>query len=249
MKKALITGASEGIGRALTKALCKEGYAICAVARNEQRLKGLLQEMDGNSHSYLLADLGTQEGQQTVLRELGAEHYHLLVNNAGFGHYEAFTDTNLALFDNLLAVNCHAVLTLSHHFLRTSQSGDALINVSSVLGYLPMPKMAVYAASKAFVTSLSEALWEEQRGRGVYVMNLCPGVTETRFQERSGMGGHFKPPRLVVQSPEHVAQRAVAELRRRGKPSVVSGVLNSFFLFCTRWISREALLRAMGLYR
>jgi uncharacterized protein len=164
-KKALVTGASEGIGREFAKRLAGENYAVTAVARNEARLKDLIQELKTDSHSYQIADLSTQEGIHKIAQELSNNHYDLLVNNAGFGIYAPFYKTDLPKLQSMMRLNCEAIIALTHAFLQKAGKGDALINVSSALAFLPFPKAGLYSATKAFVTSFSESLWFEQKER------------------------------------------------------------------------------------
>jgi hypothetical protein len=100
--------------------------------------------------------------------------YHLLVNNAGVIVYGPFTEVDLPDISRLLRLNCEALVTLAHTYVVRARPGDGLINVSSTLAHLPMPRLGVYSASKAFVTSLSETLSHENRDRGVFVMGLHP---------------------------------------------------------------------------
>ena len=187
-KIAMITGASEGIGREFAVQLSRQGYQITALARNEARLKELCREL-GPTCKYLIADLGKAEGVKKAASEIKSRHYDLLINNAGYGVKGKFAELPLEKHLTMLHVNVTALVTLSHVFLNQAQSGDALINVSSSLAFLPMPSLGLYAASKALVTSFSESLWYQQKSRGVYVMGLCPGVTATNFSKRSGGTG------------------------------------------------------------
>jgi len=130
-KKALVTGASEGIGAVFARKLAKEGFVITGVARNEEKLQSLVREI-GTRHNYIVADLSTESGQKKVMSELsGAHHYDLLINNAGVGAVGKFLDIPLERQLRMLHLNCAAVVNLSHAFLKNSKSGDALINVSS----------------------------------------------------------------------------------------------------------------------
>jgi uncharacterized protein len=257
MKKALVTGASGGIGRSFAIKLAQEGYLITAVARNEERLEGLIAELSGNlpegtdgdlddGHSYMVADLSTIKGAKLVAKELTEVHYDLLINNAGIGVVGEFHETSLRSLQSMTKLNCDTLVTLSHTFLQKAEIGDALINVSSALAFLPMPSMGLYAATKAFVTSFSESLWYEQKDRGVYVMGLCPGITETAFHKNAGGTEENYPPKSLSQTPEQVVDTALIALKKRKKPTVISGYKNSMFTLFGRMFSRKNLVSMLG---
>jgi short-subunit dehydrogenase len=156
-KMALITGASEGIGKVFAIRLAKSGYQVTAVARRENKLKELIQTL-GAGHQVLAADLSTSEGQNLVAKKLEMNKYDILVNNAGVGTVGAFTQVPLEKQMAMIRLNCEALVVLSHAFLKNAKEGDSLLNVSSTLAFLPMPMTGLYCATKAFVTSLSESL-------------------------------------------------------------------------------------------
>lgn len=246
MKKALVTGASEGIGREFAKQLAQEDYQITLVARNESRLKELVTELSGAGHKILIADLTKATESQKIAQELSSDHYNLLVNNAGFGVYGPFDSVPLSKLQEMMKLNIDALVELSHAFLQKAQSGDALINVSSALAFLPLPTSSLYAATKAFVTSFSESLWFEQKSKGVYVMDLCPGLTKTEFHTRAGGKEDQRPSESMTQTPDEVVKLAIRELSKRAKPTVVSGGKNVFATTLTRLMPRKTVVSFMG---
>ena len=163
-KKALVTGASSGIGAEFARALAQEGYLVTGVARSADKLRSLTREL-GEGHRYLTADLADEEQLGNVAADLERSDYDVLVNNAGYGIYGRFEAIPLEHQFNLMSVNMNAVVRLSHAYLRRAKKGDGLINVSSVLSLLTYPGGAVYAATKAFITNFSESLWYEYRER------------------------------------------------------------------------------------
>jgi short-subunit dehydrogenase len=214
-KKALVTGASEGIGRALAQRLSREGFTITALARGQRRLEDLVATLDGSGHRYLAADLGDPAGLERACEDVQSSGYDLVINSAGFGVYSPFTRAPL---DRQLAVcrlNCEATVAICHTYLQGAKSGDALVNVSSGTAFTPIPFGAVYCGTKAFLINFSEALWFEQRRRGVYVMVLVPGLTYSRFHERAGGTDANAPPKILWEPAENVADTLVAALRRR----------------------------------
>ncbi len=246
-KRALVTGASEGIGREFALQLAKAGFLVTAVARNEVRLKELVLEM-GEGCGYMLADLSSGEGIGATAAELRAQHYDLLINNAGHGIRGKFYEIPLQKHLRMLDLNVTALVSLAHVFLNQAQSGDALINVSSGLAFLPMPSNGSYSASKALVTSLSESLWYEQKARGIYVMGLCPGITDTKFSVNAG-GGPLTAPKVMIQTSAQVVSKALRELKARRKPTVMSGFISSIFVFMSRLQTRKAIAKQMGAIR
>ena len=246
-KKTLVTGASEGIGRAFAKQLANEGYAVTAVARNEERLKNLMEEI-GTNHCFIVADLSTDKGVKTVTEELRKDHYTLLVNNAGFGVYGKFPGPSLERIQEMTRLNCDAVVALSCAFLSQAKSGDALINVSSIGAFLPMPLSGVYAATKAFVTSFSESLWFEQKDKGIYVLGLCPGVTTTQFHSRAG-GKDSEVPASLTQTPEDVVEVAMSALKNRAKPTIVTGAKNKMLTTLSKLMPRKTVVNISGWVR
>jgi len=244
-KNALITGASEGIGRAFAKKLAVEGYTVTATARNEDRLQALVKGL-GRGHTFQAADLSTDEGIAAIAAILTRGRFNLLINNAGFGLNGDFSNAELPKVQSMMRLNCDALVSLSHAFLQQAATGDALINVSSALAFMPMPSMGVYAATKAFVTSFSESLWHEQKERGIYVMGLCPGVTATHFHDRSGGDETNRPPAAITQSPEEVVETAMQALAARGKPTVVSGIKNKVVTNLTRMLPRKGIVKMMA---
>ena len=243
-KKALITGASQGIGYEIARQLVPFGFDITAVARNETKLKAVVKEL-GEGHRYLVADLSSDAGQDTVMAELQSQHYDLLINNAGVGLVGTFSELPLDQQISMMRVNCEAVVKLSHAFLKQARSGDALLNTSSVLGFTPMPGMGLYAATKAFVTSLTESIWFDQKSRGVYVMALCPGSTSSEFQVHAG-GKLEDIPKGLLQTPHEVAAFALRALVARKKPSVISGVKNVMYAGLSRILTRKSLVTMTG---
>ncbi len=244
-KKALITGASEGIGREFAIQLSRLGYEVTAVARNEGRLHSLMKELNGK-HDYRVADLSEPASIQRIANELHQSHYDLVINNAGYGLYGNFHEIALDRIENMMRLNCDAVTVLSHAYLKQARSGDALINVASVVGLVPLPALGIYSATKAFVVSFSESLWFEQKKRGIYVAALCPGATATLFQARASGDAAHSPPEVVTQTPAQVVATTLRALKRRSCPVIVPGFLNNAFVAMMRLVPTKIILLLMG---
>ncbi|MFI8281431.1 SDR family NAD(P)-dependent oxidoreductase [Streptomyces sp. NPDC085929] len=241
--RALVTGATEGIGRSFARTLAAQGYTVTAVARTEHRLRDLMNEL-GAGHDHLVADLATPEGIRTTADALTAATtatpYDLLINNAGLARPGPFADTPLDEALPVLRLNCEAVISLAHAFLAAARPGAALVNVASTLAFVPKPDQAVYSASKAFVRSFSEALWHEQKPRGVYVTALCPGPTATR------PGLHADTPSALVMTPEAVVAATSAALRERRRPTLVPGRANALLTRILATLPRRTALAALA---
>jgi len=246
MKKVFITGASEGLGRCFAHKFAKEGYRVTAVARNEERLKSLMQELNGE-HSYIVADLGKQEGQNTCAERLSQEHFNVCINNAGFSRFGDFRDSDIELELKVLQVNLEAILRLSHAFLNKAQAGDSLINLSSLTYYLPTPIQASYVASKCWIGSFSESLWYQGRAKGVYVQGLCPGITKTEFMNRAADDiNHKALLDLISGTSESVVDASYKAMLKRKGPIVVPGFLNQLLAWTMRLLPRRISVYLLG---
>lgn len=245
-KRALVTGASEGIGRVFSLALHSRGYAITAVARNASRLESLKNELKNDPETKIIAaDLSNEAGIQLVCEELERQKYDMLVNNAGFGALGRFEDLPFEQYEKMLTLNIKALTKLSYSFMKSAREGDGLINVSSTLSMLPMPIQTVYSATKAYVTSFTESLWYTAKSKGVRVVNLCPGITATQFNLRAG-GKPEDLPKLLTQSPEQVVYEALRQYDKGCGPTRVTGLFNRLGVFMTRILPRVWITLMMG---
>jgi len=168
----------------------------------------------------------------------------MLINNAGFGSMGDFAKLDLARELNMIDLNIKSLVELTHRFLQPmlARKQGTIINVASTAAFQPVPFMATYAATKAFVLSFSEALWEENRSRGIQVMALCPGVTETNFFEAAR---GQKPPARVAQTPEEVVDTALRGLAQN-RSHIISGWTNYFMTQSERLVPRSLITRVAG---
>jgi short-subunit dehydrogenase len=249
MNTTLITGASSGIGEAFARKLAARGRNLLLVARSEDKLIALCNELGRLTSiraQYIALDLQQPDAplqlfEETKKRELEVE---MLINNAGFGSMGEFAKLDLNRELEMIQLNVRAVVELAHRFLEPmrERKRGTIINVASTAGFQPVPYMATYAATKAFVLSFSEALWDENRAHGVHVMALCPGVTETNFFEVAGID---RPPMRTVETPEEVVETALRALNRK-KSLVISGWANWFVVEAERFVPRSAVVRVAG---
>jgi len=249
MNTTLITGASMGIGAAFARKLAARGRNVLLVARSEDKLIQLCNElgrMSGIRAHYFPLDLTKPEApaqlfEETQRRELVID---TLVNNAGFGSMGEFVKLDVKRELEMIDLNVKALVDLTYLFLapmRERKQGT-ILNVASTAGFQPVPYMATYAATKAFVLSFSEALWEENREYGVHVMALCPGVTDTEFFAAAKMD---RPPMRTIQTAEEVVETALRALDHR-KPSVISGWTNWLAVAAERFVPRSTVTKIAG---
>jgi short-subunit dehydrogenase len=249
MNTTLITGASSGIGEAFARRLAALGRNVFLVARSEDKLVALCNEL-GRLNSiraqYVALDL-TRPGSVAQLVDETKKrglHIDMLINNAGFGSMGDFTKLDLDRELSMIDLNIKALVELTYRFIapmRELKQGT-IINVASTAGFQPVPFMATYSATKAFVLSFSEALWEENRTHGIQVMALCPGVTETNFFSAARIE---RPPMRVAQTPEDVVSTALRGLARR-KGHIVSGWTNLLMIGSVRFVPRSLVVRMAG---
>jgi short-subunit dehydrogenase len=246
-KWAVVTGASSGLGREFALALAERGQPVLAVARREDRLRLLAEEVRrrGGQLEPLVADLSTRKGVDELLARASALEVDLLVNNAGLATYGVFASLSGERELELVRVNVEAVVAVTRGLLPAmiARGHGGVINVASQMAFQAMPYFASYAASKAFVLSFSEALAEELRGTGVRVTVVAPGFVNTEF---TAVAGSREPERRFPHlQPGAVVQTALRAYDR-GKTVKVAGRLYAFLTVAGRFAPRAALRRSMG---
>jgi uncharacterized protein len=246
----LVTGASSGFGEEFARALARRGMHLVLTARRAERLEALAAEL-GDRHGIRTAviphDLGVS-GAAAALWEAAADgrEIHLLVNNAGMGAEGPFHEVDRGRQAALVQLNVMALMELAHLALpgmrRRGEGG--ILNVSSAAAFQPMPTVATYAASKAFVLLLSEALWAENRGAGVRVTALCAGRSPTEFQERAGTSTVTRRTPGAMEPPE-IIEAALRGLEK-GRSYVVPGAMNYVNSFAIGLLPRQFYVKALG---
>jgi uncharacterized protein len=222
--RALVTGASSGIGATFAERLAREQFDLVVVARRRQRLEALAQRLQATHHiavEVMVADLARADELHAVEGRLAKDtDLELLVNNAGFGGYMPFVSIDPDRAEELIRLQVVAVTRLTRAALpgMVSRGHGAVINVSSRLAFsgalseAHLPKRAVYAATKAYINTFAQILHQELEGTGVNVQALCPGVVRTEFHERMGLDpGRF--PSAIVMSPQDIVEASLAGLR------------------------------------
>jgi short-subunit dehydrogenase len=237
-KLALITGASAGIGTELVRAFARGGYQVVLTARRLDRLETLAQELGGRAIAMDLADPGAPARLHAQVGPVD-----VLVNNAGFGAVGRFAELPLDRQLAMLQVNVTALTELMRLYLpqMVASGSGRVLNVASTVSFQPVPGLALYGATKAFVLSFSEAVQAELAGTGVTVTCLCPGATETEFAEVAGLAGSKLFRRTMT--AEAVA-RLGYEATLRGERLVVAGAMNAARTLAVRVLPRALVLWA-----
>ncbi|MEV6965516.1 SDR family oxidoreductase [Hamadaea sp. NPDC051192] len=223
---ALITGATAGIGAQFARDRAAAGMDLILVARDAERLAAFcaqLAQEHGVRATPVPADLTKPEGLAAVEKVLTTEPIDLLVNNAGLGLNKSFLKSDVEDELHLLNLNIVAVMRLTHSALpkMVERGKGAIVNVSSVAGFAATMPGSTYPASKAWVTSFSEAVGMLVKHRGVRVMALCPGFTRTEFHQRAGIAAHQMPGFVWLQAPD-VVRQGMRDLRKGKLVSVPS---------------------------
>lgn len=245
----LVTGASSGIGMALARALARHGARLVLTARRADRLERLAAEIAAAGHPVPVVvpgDLEESQAPETVFARAqdAAGPIEILINNAGFGRYGPIHDIELETLSGILRVNIEALMRLTRLALpeMVKQRAGAVLNVASTAGFIPMPYMATYAASKAFVISFSQAIHAEVKAHGVRVVCLCPGRTRTEFFDvaRYDASARLNLARAGM-TPEAVAEEGIAALLA-GEPVRSAGFANRLMVGALRLLPRRFAL-------
>ena len=248
---ALVTGASAGIGVDLAECFAGNGYNLIVAARTERALREVAERLARTfqvSATPIVADLGAIGGGAKLADEIAARglSVDVLVNNAGYGHAGAFAGSDKAIELGMVDLNVRALVELTHTYWETmlTKGRGGVLNVASTAAFQPGPLMAVYYASKAFVLSFSEALWEEARGSGVKVSCLCPGPTASNFRERAGTY-KVRLSRAGAQMPSMPVARMGYEAWEANRRVCVTGARNRVMASLVPFVPRTMLLRAV----
>ncbi|WP_373232746.1 SDR family NAD(P)-dependent oxidoreductase [Cohnella sp.] len=248
-KTVLITGVSGGIGKELADRFAKGGFDLVLVARSEGKLLELAKEYRkkyGTQATVIAKDVASHGVPEEIAAELKEKGIAVdyLVNNAGFGLYGTFMETQLEQETNMIDVNIKALTVMTKLFLpdMVKRRQGGVMNVASLVAFFPGPMMSVYYASKAYVLSFTEALGNELSGTGVTVTALCPGLTSTGFVDRSGMGASKLFQRGGIMEAGQVADEAYRGFLR-GKTFIMPGARNRFLAFLPRLMPRKMVTR------
>ncbi len=237
--KALVTGASSGIGKELAIALSDMGYDLILVARRKTKLEELKKKLPGKTTTIVM-DLSSTANCMKLYEKVKKEDIEVVVNNAGFGIFGEFDKTNLDKELDMIDINIKAVHVLTKLFLKDFKEKDSgyILNVASSAGFLSGPLMATYYATKGYVLKLTEAIYEELRreGSNVYIGALCPGPVDTEFNKVAKVKFSMKP-----LDSKYVAEYAIDQMLKR-KLIIIPGFKTKFVRLCGL-LPRKLLLR------
>ena len=254
MNVTLITGASSGIGKAFAHRLAAEKHDLVLVARSEDKLHQLCDELmleyDITAH-YIAINLIDFQADERLFNETEKHGMRVewLINNAGFGSMGDFAQLDLERELEMIELNVMTLVALTHRYLKPmrERKKGTIINVASTASFQPVPFMANYAATKAFVRSFSEAIAEENRPHGITVTALCPGPTDTNFFAASKIGENVRQTMAQkgMQTAEEVVETALRAVKA-GKAQAVSGWFNSLLARSVNLIPNSLITRAVG---
>ncbi len=238
--KALITGASSGIGLDIAKYLATKKYELILVARNKEKLEKI-QESLPTKVTIIVADLSNEQKVKELYILTKKENIDILINNAGFGLFGDFTTTDLQQEIDMINTNIKAVHILTKEFLKDMEKKNSgyILNVASSAAFQPGPLMSTYYATKSYIYQLTEALWYEQKKKktNVHISVLCPGPVDTNFNKTAGVSFSVKPLKSSF-----VAKYAIDEMFKN-KMLIIPGFKMKCCKFFERFISDKFLLR------
>ena len=244
-KTVLITGASSGIGLNFSHKFAGSGHDVILVARSEEKLRTLSQEIEnqyGVKAYVFKADLSKPEASKKLYEEIKAKgiRVDILINNAGFGLFGEFEETDISKELDMIQVNITALTELSKYFGKemVSRKSGQILNVASTAAFQPGPLMAVYYATKAYVLSFSEALANEWEPHGVKVTALCPGATRTGFSDAAELQSS-KLFQSGVMSVEEVVEEGYKQMMTNNKTVIIPGIKNRMLTHSIRFMPRK----------
>ncbi len=237
--KALITGASSGIGYEMAKYLSTKNVELILVGRNKEQLSKLQKEIKTKT-SVIIADISDIKKLKEIYVLTKNENIDILINNAGFGEYGYFSDMNIDIDTKMIGTNIYALMFLTKSFLQLfEKKGGYILNVASSAAFAPGPMMAEYYATKSYVYSLTEAIYYEQKQKNnnVHISVLCPGPVNTNFNKTAKVKFNTKP-----MSAEYVAKYAIDQMFKN-KFLIIPGTKMKAYKFLTRFLSDKARLK------
>ncbi|MCB0320487.1 MAG: SDR family oxidoreductase [Bdellovibrionales bacterium] len=245
----VVTGASSGIGEAIARELHQRGARLFLVARREDRLHALAEELNGNrphSTEYFLCDLSSDDGVTTLKARLQDQDVYGLVNNAGFGSYGEFRELHCEREIAMIRLNVEAPLQLTHAVVdkMVKRGEGVVVNIASIAGFQPLPYMSTYAATKAALLSHSLSLSYELKPHGVQVLAVCPGPVPTEFGRVAGVPGEFGS--LPSDSADSIALSIIKAIVARRSTVVVPGVTGKILRSIVRFFPQTFVLSLIG---
>lgn len=244
MKKALITGATSGIGEGLAKALSQKGYELYLTGRNQEKLKSLQTELQTKVEIFPCA---LEEDYRPLLKWMEDFSPGLIINNAGFGLYGSIIKHKIEDQTAIVRVNCEALLAIAikgAQLMREKNKHGTILNISSAGGFQPFPGFATYVASKAFVTNLSISLHNELIDYGIKVLASCPGKIQTDFAKRASKEPFERKLPGYVMSLDYAVNRIMRQIET-GKPVDIFDWHYKFLVHFSRWIPDQWICKVL----
>lgn len=241
---ALITGASSGIGEAFAKRLGEMGMSLILVARRKEKLDEISKEIKSKNNVdvfILQQDLTKRDAVENIKKAVEEREVGLLINNAGFGSTGEFAEGDSETDKDMILLSCVIPSELTHHFVKPMKERrkGGIIFLGSVVGFIPVPYMAVYSAVKAFNHYLGSALWYELKKFNIDILSLNPGGTDTEFQRVADIKSG-----PLVRTPENVVETAIKSLGK--KPAVIDGLVNKFYISLAKIIPGRIVTQIGG---
>lgn len=251
---ALITGASRGIGLEFANIFASQGTNLILVARSKQDLENLKSDIlqkHNVSVNLIICDLTQKEQVLTLFNEVSNSNTRIdyLVNNAGFGDYASFAQSDWSRQESMINLNISALTHLCHLFIRewtTKKESGKILNVSSLASFMPGPNMSVYFATKAFVTSFSQALNHEVKTKGITVTALCPGPTHSHFAHAANVTFYNELSKSIKLPTSAQVAHYGYKAMMKGKSVATHGTINQLMVFFSRFMPRNLLTKISG---
>ena len=253
-KIALVTGASDGIGLEFANILGARGYDLILVARREDKLNSIattLTQEHGVNCRVIVADLSQPQAAQQLFQNTQSNNLRVdfLVNNAGLLHNGFFTELDINAQERMITVNALALTSLTHLYANdmSARKNGHILNVASLAGWMPIPNQNVYAATKSYVLSFTQALADELNaaGNGVVVSALCPGYTATKMMDNADQGAKLNIAPNMMMSAKEVAEQGIRDCLS-GKMTIVPGAANKITAAITHLFSKTRLTKLVG---
>ena len=253
-KIALVTGASDGIGLEFANILGARGYDLILVARREDKLNSIattLTQEHGVNCRVIVADLSQPQAAQQLFQNTQSNNLRVdfLVNNAGLLHNGFFTELDINAQERMITVNVLALTSLTYLYANdmSARKNGHILNVASLAGWMPIPNQNVYAATKSYVLSFTQALADELNatGNGVVVSALCPGYTATKMMDNPDQGAKLNIAPNMMMSAKEVAEQGIRDCLS-GKMTIVPGAANKFTAAITHLFSKTRLTKLVG---
>lgn len=246
----LITGASNGIGKEFAYKYASKGYNLLLVARREANLLNIKEKLEteyGIKVFIFVKDLSVSNAAKELYNFTNEQNIivDILINNAGFGDFGDFSNSDLEKQTNMIKLNIISLVEITHYYLRDmiDRNYGKVLNVASIAGFMPGPKMSVYYATKAFVLSFTEALSEEMSKLNIQVSALCPGPTKTDFEKNADV----KFSNVKMSSVQEVVNYAYNQFMNKNKVIILPGLTNKLFAITTKIAPRCIVRKSVNI--